>query len=64
MRFIAKQVIRFFREEDGPTAVEYATMLLLVFLACLTSVIMLGQSTAANFERSSNSIENAMSHGP
>ncbi len=60
MRSIAKRVIRFLREEDGPTAVEYAMMLLLVFLACLTSVIMVGENTAANFERSANSIEKAM----
>ncbi len=64
MKSIAKQVIRFLREEDGPTAVEYAMMLLLVFLACLTSVVMLGQTTAANFEQSNTAIEEALDNRP
>ncbi len=59
MRFVVKQVIRFLREEDGPTTVEYAMMLMLVFLACLTSIILVGQNTAANFQQSSNSIDAA-----
>ncbi len=59
MRFIARQIIRFFREEDGPTTVEYAMMIMLIFLACLTSIILLGQNTAANFQQSSNSIDAA-----
>ncbi len=35
----------FLREEDGPTAVEYAVMLALLLLVCIGSVAMVGQNT-------------------
>ncbi len=34
----------FLREEDGPTAVEYAVMLALLLLVCIGSVAMVGQT--------------------
>jgi len=64
MNSFAKKVIRFLAAEDGPTSVEYAMMLMLVFLACLAVVNVLGQSTADNFESSSVSIQDALNTGP
>lgn len=46
MNAIAKRVIRFLKMEDGPTAVEYAVMLALVIVVCLTAIGTLG--TQAN----------------
>ena len=59
MKHLLDKLTRFLRSEEGPTAVEYAMMLLLVFLALLSAVTLLGQSTATNFEQSNSSLEKA-----
>jgi pilus assembly protein Flp/PilA len=46
--FIAK-VSRFVSSEDGPTAVEYAVMLALILVACITIVTNLGTSVSGTF---------------
>ena len=33
---------RFIKSEDGPTATEYAVMLALIIVACITTVTVLG----------------------
>jgi pilus assembly protein Flp/PilA len=33
---------RFLREEDGPTAVEYAVMLALIIVVCIAAITTLG----------------------
>ncbi|NQU25529.1 MAG: Flp family type IVb pilin [Candidatus Nealsonbacteria bacterium] len=57
--FLAK-ITRFLAAEDGPTVVEYAAMLMLIFLACISVITVVGQSTATNLERSQNAIDDAM----
>ena len=42
---------RFIVDEDGPTAVEYAVMLALILVACITIVTTLGTSTSRTFSR-------------
>jgi pilus assembly protein Flp/PilA len=37
--------LRFLREEEGPTAVEYAVMMALVIAVCFVSVMSLGSTT-------------------
>lgn len=64
MREFTKSVIRFLRDETGPTTVEYAMLILLIFLAVLTAVTTLGEATANSFESSSNSIEQAFGSSP
>lgn len=49
MRSLATQVRKFFTSEDGPTAVEYAVMLALILVACITIVTTLGTSTSGTF---------------
>ena len=39
-----RQVVRLVREEDGPTAVEYAVMLALIIVVCLTAITTLGSN--------------------
>jgi pilus assembly protein Flp/PilA len=39
----------FVRSEDGPTAVEYAVMLALILVACITIVTSLGTSISGTF---------------
>jgi len=39
---IQNKIAKFLKEEDGPTAVEYAVMLALIMLACIGSVGLVG----------------------
>jgi pilus assembly protein Flp/PilA len=43
------RVNRFLREEEGPTAVEYAVMLALIVVVCLVAITALGTSANATF---------------
>lgn len=43
-------VIHFLRNEDGPTAVEYAVMLALIIAVCATAVALMGTQTYAAFD--------------
>jgi pilus assembly protein Flp/PilA len=49
MSLLAKKVQRFLVSEDGPTAVEYAVMLALIIIVCLTAITQLGQSVNTTF---------------
>jgi pilus assembly protein Flp/PilA len=61
MSEIAKRLIRFVREEDGPTAVEYAVMLALVIVVCLISISAVGQQTNDTFSTTSAKLKTAAS---
>jgi pilus assembly protein Flp/PilA len=45
---IAKACL-FLTSEDGPTAVEYAVMLALILVACITIIQSLGTSVSGTF---------------
>jgi pilus assembly protein Flp/PilA len=45
MRRVHDSLARFLREEDGPTAVEYAVMLALIIVVCLTAITALGTNS-------------------
>jgi pilus assembly protein Flp/PilA len=49
-------IVRFLRSEDGPTAVEYAVMLALIVVVCLTAVRAIGTNAAAKFNQVKNSL--------
>ena len=49
MRDMLKKVQRFVVSEDGPTAVEYAVMLALILVACISIVGTLGTSIKGTF---------------
>jgi pilus assembly protein Flp/PilA len=49
-------VKRFLISEDGPTAVEYAVMLALILVACITIVTTLGQSISGTFSKVNSSM--------
>jgi pilus assembly protein Flp/PilA len=44
-------VKRFLTSEDGPTAVEYAVMLALILVACITIITSLGTSVSNTFSK-------------
>lgn len=50
MKLLAKNVHRFLVSEDGPTAVEYAVMLALIVIVCLTAISSLGDAAKNRFE--------------
>jgi pilus assembly protein Flp/PilA len=55
MRQFAKCLANFVRHEDGPTAVEYAVMLALIIVVCVTAVSALGTNTNKTFTKVSTS---------
>jgi len=49
MRQFANQVVNFLKREDGPTAVEYAVMLALIIVVCITAITALGNNANKTF---------------
>jgi pilus assembly protein Flp/PilA len=49
MREFANSVKRFLASEDGPTAVEYAVMLALIVVVCLTAIQAVGNNANTKF---------------
>lgn len=49
MKSFAKKLQRFLTSEDGPTAVEYAVMLALIVIVCLTAIDSIGTNAATTF---------------
>ncbi len=50
MKSFAKTVKLFLVSEDGPTAVEYAVMLALIVVVCLTAIERIGHEANHRFE--------------
>ena len=51
MKSFAKKVQRFLVSEDGPTAVEYAVMLALIVIVCLTTIQTIGENANSTFDK-------------
>jgi pilus assembly protein Flp/PilA len=49
MRKFAQSVVNFLNNEDGPTAVEYAVMLALIIVVCITAITTLGSNANNTF---------------
>jgi pilus assembly protein Flp/PilA len=47
-RFFSR-VVAFLNNEDGPTAVEYAVMLALIIVVCITAIATLGSNSNNTF---------------
>ena len=56
MKNVANSLKRFLISEDGPTAVEYAVMLALIIVVCLTAIQAVGTNANAKF----NTVKNAL----
>jgi pilus assembly protein Flp/PilA len=48
------------REDDGPTAVEYAVMLALIVAACVGAVNSMAQATADSFDASAQELDGVL----
>jgi pilus assembly protein Flp/PilA len=53
MRQFAKNLVKFVKAEDGPTAVEYAVMLALIIVVCIGTVTTLGGRSSGSFSSTS-----------
>jgi pilus assembly protein Flp/PilA len=51
MKNFVQSVKRFLVSEDGPTAVEYAVMLALIVIVCLTAIQAIGTNANVKFEK-------------
>jgi pilus assembly protein Flp/PilA len=49
MNLAFRHVKNFLASEDGPTAVEYAVMLALIIVVCLTAITSIGNNANATF---------------
>ena len=61
MKKCVKKLIGFLKKEDGPTAVEYAVMLALIVVVCLTAIGTLGSQANNTFSTTSNKLKAAAS---
>ena len=59
MKKFANKVTRFLKSEDGPTAVEYAVMLALIVIVCLTAISAVGSNASSAFNDIANDLEDA-----
>jgi pilus assembly protein Flp/PilA len=49
MRKFQESIVNFIKREDGPTAVEYAVMLALIIVVCITAITALGTNANKTF---------------
>ena len=59
MKKFATKVQNFLKSEDGPTAVEYAIMLALIVIVCLTAIQAIGTNAKATFNDIANDLDSA-----
>ena len=46
---IRTRLVDFLKQEDGPTAVEYAVMLALIIIVCLAAIQIIGRNANSAF---------------
>ncbi len=56
MKSMLRRMGRFLAAEDGPTAVEYAVMLALIVVVCLSAVKTVGTNAKTTFTNVGNSL--------
>jgi pilus assembly protein Flp/PilA len=59
MKSLAEKMQRFLVSEDGPTAVEYAVMLALIVIVCLTAISAVGTQASTQFDSIQQSLGGA-----
>jgi pilus assembly protein Flp/PilA len=58
---VARRIVEFMKAEDGPTAVEYAVMLALIIVVCITAITTLGTNANSTFSSVGSSIKGTSS---
>jgi pilus assembly protein Flp/PilA len=49
MRKFVTSLVNFVKNEDGPTAVEYAVMLALIIVVCIGAIKLVGSNASSQF---------------
>jgi pilus assembly protein Flp/PilA len=57
MRAITRCVKNFLKNEDGPTAVEYAVMLALIIVLCIVVIRQVGTSASKTFSVADSALQ-------
>ena len=63
MKSLDKKLLRFLASEDGPTAVEYAVMLALIVVVCITAIQAVGQNANTTFDGAAGVLEETNTAG-
>ena len=58
---LISHVAAFLKNEDGPTAVEYAVMLALIIVVCITAISALGSNASNTFQYVGNKVSTTSS---
>ena len=53
------RLVRFLQAEDGPTAVEYAVMLALIIVVCITAITAIGTNANKTFSNVASNLNTA-----
>ena len=56
MSKLTNAVVSFLKDESGPTAVEYAVMLALIIVVCITAITTLGSNANNTFSYVGNKV--------
>ena len=61
MKSITRSIVTFLKQEDGPTAVEYAVMLALIIVVCIAAITALGSNASETFSAVGSAVKPAAS---
>jgi pilus assembly protein Flp/PilA len=50
-----KTIVEFIKNENGPTATEYAVMLALIIVVCISAITALGQKVSQDYSKVNSS---------
>ena len=56
MNKFGNALVKFLKDESGPTAVEYAVMLALIIVVCIAAITALGSNANNTFTKVGNTI--------
>jgi pilus assembly protein Flp/PilA len=59
LKQIGRLLVHILKDEDGPTAVEYAVMLALIIVVCIASIQQLGR----NVDKTCDTVRDSMKSG-
>ena len=57
MRNLHEKLVKFFKSEDGPTAVEYAVMVALIIVVSIAAITALGTKVSSTFSGAASAIQ-------
>jgi len=60
---LSAKIVRFLKDESGPTAVEYAVMMALLIIAMFQTIRILGETTNSSLENANTQLDAATTTG-